>query len=273
MNLQNFIYGTAWKGENTEKFTYQALKEGLCTIDTANQRRHYYEAGVGNALKKAFDEKLIKREDVFLQTKYTFVEGQDVDEYLPYNPNDSIVQQVHQSFTSSLAHLGVETIDSYVLHGPKLGFGITDDDVDAWETISSLKQDGKVKLIGVSNFSLEQLEELVAATNIYPQIVQNRCYPSIQWNSKVRHWCLESDIVYQGFNLQRDPLLYNSEFIRLLCQKYQVPINTLIYSFALQAGIQPLTGARDVKHLQENLRARNDLLEQQDFLTIEAVEF
>src|SRR5262245_49299529 len=104
-----FLYGTAWKEDQTHRLTTLALEQGFRGIDTANQRKHYFEAAVGEAVRAALTSGLVKREDVFLQTKFTFRDGQD--HRLPYDPASPVPKQVEQSFASSLEHLGVEAID------------------------------------------------------------------------------------------------------------------------------------------------------------------
>src|SRR5262245_3689854 len=113
--VPRFLYGTAWKEDETQRLTELALRHGFRGIDTANQRRHYHEAAVGNAISEAIKSGLVKRNDLFLQTKYTFRRGQD--DRLPYDPNADIGTQVEQSFNSSLTQLGTHRIDSYLLHG------------------------------------------------------------------------------------------------------------------------------------------------------------
>ena len=75
ITIPTFLYGTAWKEEQTEALTLLALEAGFAGIDTANQRRHYYEAGVGKALQKALSENNKQRSDFFLQTKFTYSWG------------------------------------------------------------------------------------------------------------------------------------------------------------------------------------------------------
>ena len=72
-----FLYGTAWKEERTPALTELALRMGFRAIDTANQRRHYFEAGVGEGLAAAYRAGLVTRADLFLQTKFTYRDGQD----------------------------------------------------------------------------------------------------------------------------------------------------------------------------------------------------
>src|SRR6185436_6072066 len=122
VRIPRFLYGTAWKENETQRLTELALKQGFRGIDTANQRRHYHEAAVGQALAAVLASGLVVREDLFLQTKFTFQSGQD--HRLPYDPAASIPIQVEQSFASSLEHLGTEFIDSYVLHGPTQRTGL-----------------------------------------------------------------------------------------------------------------------------------------------------
>src|SRR5262245_8509824 len=156
--MPDFMYGTAWKEERTEGLVTAALAAGFRAIDTANQRKHYYEGGVGKALALAF-AKGLRREQVFLQTKFTFLDGQD--RRLPYDPEAPIQDQVAQSFASSLDHLCVDRIDSLILHGPSVATGLADADHEAWRAMEALVDGGKVGVIGVSNVSASQLEALV----------------------------------------------------------------------------------------------------------------
>src|SRR5665811_658314 len=106
------LYGTAWKEENTERLVTQALTLGFKGIDTANQRKHYFEEGVGFAVQQFLKTSQKIRSDLFLQTKFTPVLGQD--DRLPYAEFDSLTNQVKQSFSSSLSHLQTDYIDSYI---------------------------------------------------------------------------------------------------------------------------------------------------------------
>src|SRR5262245_11855262 len=100
MHVPPFLYGTAWKEDATQRLTEMALRQGFRGIDTANQRRHYHEAAVGQAIAACIKAGVVTRDDLFLQTKYTFRDGQD--HRLPYDPKAPIAVQVEQSFASSL---------------------------------------------------------------------------------------------------------------------------------------------------------------------------
>src|SRR5437867_2125976 len=146
------MYGTAWKEERTETLTALALAAGFRAIDTANQRRHYLEAAVGAALARS----QVPRGELFLQTKFTPVDGQD--HRLPYDPSADLAAQVEQSFASSLEHLGVDHLDSYVLHGPSVRRRLTAHDWETWNAMERLHGARQTRLHDVSNATDEQPE-------------------------------------------------------------------------------------------------------------------
>src|SRR5271154_1863338 len=94
VRVPRFLYGTAWKGDETQRLTELALRQGFRGIDTANQRRHYCEAAVGQAISRCVESGLVARDELFLQTKFTFQRGQD--HRLPYDPKATVPIQVEQ---------------------------------------------------------------------------------------------------------------------------------------------------------------------------------
>ena len=199
VRVPRFLYGTAWKEDETRRLTELALRQGFRGIDTANQRRHYHEAAVGQAIAAAIASGLVARDDLFLQTKFTFRRGQD--HRLPYDPDAPIAVQVEQSFASSLEHLGTEVIDSYVLHGPTQRVGLAPADWEAWRAMEAIHDSGRARLLGVSNVTLEQLQRLCREARVRPRFVQNRCYAARGWDRDVREFCAANGLVYQGFSL------------------------------------------------------------------------
>jgi len=122
VRVPRFLYGTAWKEDRTESLTTLALGMGFRGIDTANQRKHYFEAAVGKAIAGAKARGMLSREQLFVQTKFTHRRGQD--HRLPYDENAPVAAQVRQSMKVSLEHLGVDFVDSYILHGPTVRDGL-----------------------------------------------------------------------------------------------------------------------------------------------------
>ena len=266
--VPRFLYGTAWKEEQTEGLTMLALQNGFRGIDTANQRRHYDEAAVGAGITAVIDTGLVKRDDLFLQTKYTFQRGQD--DRLPYDPEAPIATQVAQSFASSLEHLRTDWIDSYVLHGPTQREGLADDDWEAWRAMEGLHSGGQVRLLGVSNISLAQLQSLCADSTVGPSFVQNRCYAAHRWDRDIRDFCHEQQIAYQGFSLltaNRKALA--APELAQIALKHGCTIAQMIFSFALAIGMIPLTGTTNPEHMQGDLRVFDLLLTAEEIAFIE----
>jgi diketogulonate reductase-like aldo/keto reductase len=117
MEMPPIMYGTAWKKERTEELVIQAVRLGFRGVDTACQPKHYYEPGVGAALRR-LEQEGIGRDKLFIQTKYTPIGGQDQSKPLPYDPASPIPQQVEQSVMTSLHNLNTSYINSLVLHSP-----------------------------------------------------------------------------------------------------------------------------------------------------------
>jgi diketogulonate reductase-like aldo/keto reductase len=198
-HIPDFLYGTAWKGDRTASLTELAIRTGFRAIDTANQRRHYFEEGVGQGLAAVYRGGIVARADLFLQTKFTYQRGQD--HRLPYDPAASLHDQVAQSMASSLQQLGTDYVDSYVLHGPSSGHEWSEADAEVWESMRKRRDAGHTRLLGVSNVSLQHLEQMAAVHTEGPAFVQNRCFARTGWDRDVRVFCRERNITYQGFSL------------------------------------------------------------------------
>lgn len=265
-----FLYGTAWKEDRTANLTETAIRQGFRGIDTANQRKHYHEAAVGEGIAAAINVSLVKREELFLQTKFTFTNGQD--HRLPYDPAAPIGQQVEQSFASSLNHLNTTYLDSYVLHGPSVRSGLADADIQAWQAMESLHAQGLVRLLGVSNVSLAQLELLCQRANVPPRFVQNRCYASTHWDRDIRRFCTKRGITYQGFSLlTANQSVVASTTVAAISRSHNRTPAQIIFRFAIDIGILPLTGTTSASHMQADIAALDFELSSQEIKAIELI--
>jgi diketogulonate reductase-like aldo/keto reductase len=252
LSLPALIYGTAWKEERTRELTALALSAGFVAIDTANQRRHYVEAAVGEAVAAHLATGAVTRAGLFLQTKFTYTRGQD--HRLPYDPAAPLAAQVAQSFASSLEHLGTSYLDAYLLHGPYGGQGIVAQDWEVWRAMEALAGDGKARLLGVSNVDATQLAALHKGAEIKPAFVQNRCYARTGWDRQVREICRAHGILYQGFSLltanRRE--LGTPEVSRLVARTRRT-LPEVVFAFARHNGIIPLTGTSQWAHMRQDL--------------------
>lgn len=260
----SLLYGTAWKEDRTPALTELALRAGFRGIDTANQRRHYLEAGVGEALAAAYSADIVTRADLFLQTKFTYQPGQD--HRLPYDPRASLTEQVAQSMASSLEHLGTDYVDSYVLHGPASGHGWTEADAEVWAAMVKEREAGRARVLGVSNVSLRHLQQMPES----PAFVQNRCYARLGWDRHVREFCRERGIVYQGFSLlTANPEVIQHPLLEAVAQGAGITPAQVVFAFARAVGMLPLTGTSNPQHMQQDLESTAFALDPQ---LVEAME-
>ena len=270
LSIPDFLYGTAWKEERTAALVELAVRAGFRGIDTANQRRHYFEAGVGQGLAAAYRAGVATRADLFLQTKFTYRPGQD--DRLPYDPAASLSVQVAQSMSSSLEHLGTDYVDSFVLHGPSSGYGGDDADAEVWQAMNKERGAGRTRLLGVSNVSLRHLEQMVEVHSEAPAFVQNRCYARLGWDRDVRVFCRERNIVYQGFSL----LTANLEVLRHpliadLARRASATPAQVVFAFARAIGMLPLTGTSNAEHMKQDLASLGLVLSADAVQAIEAL--
>ena len=268
--VPDFLYGTAWKEDRTPALTELALRMGFRGIDTANQRRHYFEGGVGQGLDAAYRTGVATRDELFLQTKFTYRAGQD--HRLPYDPAVSLSVQVAQSMASSLDHLETDHVDSYVLHGPSSNYDWTEADAEVSEAMRKERDAGRTRLLGVSNVSLRHLQQIAATRAELPAFVQNRCYARLGWDRAVRLFCREHKIIYQGFSLltANQEVLHHPLIARIAAGANATPAQ-VVFSFARSVGILPLTGTSDAWHMKQDLASRDLTLPPEAVSAIESL--
>lgn len=267
--VPSFMYGTAWKKEATTQLVQSAVAAGFTAIDTANQLIHYQEALVGEALV-VLAQQGIARDRLFLQTKFTPTNGQD--HRTPYDASASLTTQVTQSFDSSLAHLHTDYLDSYVLHGPYQRQGLGNADWEVWAAIEGLYQSEKSKMIGISNVTSEQLTQLCARAAVKPMMVQNRCYAALGWDKAVREICRAHGIIYQGFSLlTANREIFAEPSVRAIAQRLGTGLAQVVFRFAMQVGMLPLTGTTNPQHMKDDLLAEQVTLTAEDMQIIETI--
>jgi len=268
--VPGFLYGTAWKEDRTSGLTKLALQMGFRGIDTANQRRHYFEEGVGYGLSAAYRDGIVTRAELFLQTKFTSQSGQD--HRLPYDAGASLSVQVAQSLASSLEHLGTEYVDSFVLHGPSSPYGWSESDAEVWTAMARERDAGRTRLLGLSNVSLRHLKQMEVGGFESAAFVQNRCFARLAWDREVRAFCAERRIVYQGFSLlTANPEVLRHPLVAKLAAQRNVTSAQVVFGFALELGILPLTGTSNGQHMAQDLASRDLALSKEEMLTMESL--
>ncbi|KAJ9602179.1 hypothetical protein H2200_013299 [Cladophialophora chaetospira] len=260
--LPAFIYGTAWKKGATSELVYQALCNGFTAIDTAAQPKHYREDLVAAGISRAIKEGKVKRSDVYVQTKFTSVDGQNPGD-MPYDPKRPLADQVNASVLSSLKNFNfadvvaegedAQYIDALVLHSP---MPTLDQTLEVWQTLEQYVPN-EIKHLGISNCNLFTLMDLYERSRIKPSVVQNRFYPNTKFDIGVRQFCREKNIIYQSFwTLSGNPSLAWSNEVGGLAN--QVGISTQSALYCLVLGLQNvaiLNGTKSVQHMKEDWKA------------------
>ncbi len=246
----SLIYGTAWKKSDTESLVRAALRLGFRAIDTACQPKHYDEAAVGAGIAASLNNELT-RADLYVQTKFTSVAGQD-PQRIPYDPRLPLAAQVAQSFAASRRNLQTSYVDCLVLHSPLENAEQT---LVAWRAMESLVADGAVRQLGISNcYHIEQLDLLYQAARVKPAVVQNRFYAATGYDADIRAFCTRHHMSYQSFwTLTANPHILAHSTVAALAAKYQRTPEQVLFRFLTHIGIVPLTGTRSPQHMREDL--------------------
>jgi diketogulonate reductase-like aldo/keto reductase len=248
--MPGIVYGTAWKKERTAALVLEALQAGFRGIDTACQPKHYEEAGVGEGLA-TWLRAGGTREQVYLQTKFTSLSGQD-PRRIPYDPNATLAIQIEQSLQASLRNLQVDRLDGLLLHSP---LPTTQQTLNAWRAMEAFVVDGRVLRLGISNcYELAALEALHTAASVKPSIVQNRFYADSGYDQQIRAFCRSRGIVYQSFwTLTANPHLLVSPVLVSLAHRYGRTPAQILFRFLSHEGVVPLTGTKSPAHMREDL--------------------
>lgn len=264
------IYGTAWKKDATAELTDQAIAAGFRAIDTANQPLHYHEPGVGEGVAAAMKRRGIRRDELFLQTKFSPLGAQGAE--VPYTRDAAIGRQVEESLRSSLAHLGTDYLDCLLLHGPQHTRYMSDADWEAWRALEAAYQRGDVRSIGISNIGTGHLEDLLDNAWLPPMAVQNRCFARNGWDRDVRALCAEHGIVHQAFSLlTANPFAVEHPEIRRVADEHDVTPAQIIFAFARHVGMIPLTGTTSPRHMAEDLAGIEIALGDRDARLVEHI--
>ena len=240
------LYGTAWKKDDTESLVRTAILQGFRGIDTACQPKHYHEAGVGAGLSGT-----LARADLYLQTKFTSLSGQDPAR-IPYDPKAPLAEQVRQSFAVSLRNLRTDYLDCLVLHSPLPN---ARQNLEVWQTMESLVDARGVRQLGISNcYQLEQLQTLFDSARLKPAVVQNRFYAETGYDRGIRAFCRQHGIIYQSFwTLTANPHVLTHRTVRELASRHGRTPAQILFRYLTQNDIVPLTGTRAETHMREDL--------------------
>jgi diketogulonate reductase-like aldo/keto reductase len=127
-------------------------------------------------------------------------------------------------------------------------------------------------MIGVSNVAADQLAQLCEQANVKPMVVQNRCFAALAWDKQIREICRSHEVIYQGFSLltaNREFLIYPE--IQKIARRVGAGPAQVIFRFAMQIGMLPLTGTTSEQHMKEDLHAEQIILTNDEIRRIEFI--
>ena len=250
IRIPRIIYGTAWKKADTARLVRLAIQTGFRGIDTACQPKHYDEAGVGTGLAASLGQGL-SRAELYLQTKFTSLSGQDPDR-IPYDRKATLPDQIAQSVKASLVNLQTDYLDCVLLHSPMPTMAQTQ---SAWRALEAFVDAGQVRQLGISNcYRQDDLEGLFEGARIKPAVVQNRFYADTNYDRDIRAYCDLRQIIYQSFwTLSANPqLLAHKTIIGPAAIHRRTPAQ-ILFRYLTQIGVVPLTGTKSGAHMREDL--------------------
>ena len=214
--------------EDAEKAVYAAIMVGYRLIDTANA--YMNEEAVGKAIRRAIDDGLVTREELFISTKLwpTIYE----------NPT---------AVDKTLERLGLDYVDLLFIHQPSGNF------LAGYAQLEKAYADGKAKSLGISNMDGEKLEKLLAAATVKPHVIQLEAHP----------YCTEKDIMGRldryGTRLMGwyplghgDPGLVREEIFTKLADKYRKSNAQIMLRWHTQMGFITIPGSRNPDHIRDN---------------------
>ncbi len=227
-----------WQNTNPEEAIQgiqTAIEVGYRHIDGAAAYQN--EELVGKGLQ----ESNIAREDLFLTSKL-------MNEAHGY-------ENVRREVEETLEKLGTDYLDLYLIHWPIVkghGDKWKESNLDTWRAFEELYDEGILKAIGVSNFSVEHLENLVENARIKPMVNQLLVHPGVI-QEETREYCKEHNIVVQAYSpLSPLNVLKNDKCVQGMVDKYDKTIAQILLRFDLQLGVVPLTKSVHESRIKEN---------------------
>lgn len=238
--IPQLAYGT-WliKNEDAARCVKTALEVGYRHIDTA--QAYGNEVGVGEGIK----ESGLNREDIYVTTKVQA----EIKTY----------EGAKKSIDDSLNRLGLDYIDLILIHcpqpwrefrGPKRYF---EENIEVWKALEEAYEEGKVKAIGVSNFLIDDLENIINNCKIKPMVNQILCHIG-KTPIDVIKFCQTNDIVVESYSPIAHGAAFNNETIAKYADKYGVSIAQLCIKYTLQIDTISIPKASSREHIEDNAK-------------------
>ena len=218
--------------EECENAVVQAVKIGYRLIDTAAAYEN--ETAVGKAIKRVIAEGIVQREELFITTKLWIT--------------DTTYEKAKEGFKRSLDRLGLDYVDLYLIHQPYHDY------YGAWRALEELYEEGKIKSIGVDNFTQDRMADFLFFNKVRPAVNMIECNAYFQREDE-RKYLREQNIIMQAWS----PLaagkedLFSNEILCEIAQKHQKTVAQVILRWLVQRGIVPVVKSANPVRMKENL--------------------
>ena len=271
IKIPNIGIGTA-NMQNVEEVVYQAIKDGVRLIDTASIYKN--EEQVGNAINKAINEGIVKREDLYVVTKFWLDEKEDPEKAL----------------RASLDRLKLNYVDLFLDHWPtgKCYNGQYNFKLicvkEYWPKMEKCVDDGLTKAIGVSNYNVQNLLIVLSVARIKPLVNEVEFHPYL-YQKDLLEFCNLEKIKILAYNplvkgvyckerhgkeMEEKKLdLLNEPEVKSLAEKHGKTPGQIVLNWEIQKGVIPIPGTSKPERMKENLEATNFQLDQSDCDTLE----
>ncbi|MGE8006473.1 aldo/keto reductase [Lysinibacillus sp. NPDC093216] len=238
------------EGDDLAEAVKTAIAKGYRSIDTAQVYRN--EESVGRGIRAAIDEGLVTREELFVTSK-VWNDGLSYEETLA-------------AYDSSLEKLGLDYLDLYLVHWP----GIDTNYVDVYKALEKIYQDGRVRSIGVSNFHVQHLENLLKETSVVPVINQIEFHPHLT-QKEVRAYCKEKGIQVEAWSPLMNGSLLEESLIQQLASKYGKTPAQIVLRYDVQHGVVTIPKTMTPARMTENLTVFDFALAEEEMTQLDAL--
>lgn len=231
------------KGKEVYEAVLRALRLGYRLIDTASLYENENEIG------DALNDTKVPRDEIFITTKV-------------WNDEQGF-ENTLKAFEKSLGRLKLDYIDLYLMHWPVSGVRN-----ETWRALENIYDNGKVRAIGVSNFTIRHLDELLEASTSLPTVNQIEFSPFL-YQKELMEYCQVKNIVVEAYSPLTRGRKFNNNIVSVISQKYNKTPAQILIRWGLQHSIVEIPKSGNKKHLIENADVFDFSLDDSDIIALD----
>ncbi len=237
--------------DECENAVVQAVKTGYRLIDTAAAYEN--ETAVGKAIKRVIEEEVVSREELFVTTKLWIT--------------DTSYEKAKEGFKRSLDRLCLDYVDLYLIHQPY------NDYYGAWRALEELYEEGKVRSIGVDNFTQDRMADFLFFNKVKPAVNMIECNVYFQREDECKY-LEKQNILMQAWSplAAGKEALFTSEILCEIAQKHQKTVAQIILRWLVQRGIVPVVKSANPIRMKENLNIFDFTLSEDEMKQIASLD-